>query len=81
VLRGAAHTVITDMARQLHADLMVMGTVARSGILGFLIGNTAEAIITDQRISTCAMMCTQFHQFITTGHTTVMAISRKFHIA
>jgi nucleotide-binding universal stress UspA family protein len=33
------------LSRQLEADLIVMGTVARTGIPGFIMGNTAEAIL------------------------------------
>lgn len=37
--------LILDKADQLDADLVVMGTVARTGIPGFFIGNTAELIL------------------------------------
>ncbi|MDD9719021.1 universal stress protein [Dinoroseobacter sp. PD6] len=43
--RGAPETVIHDQSRQLAADLVVMGTVARTGLSGVFIGNTAENII------------------------------------
>ena len=43
--RGDARAVIPELARALHADLVVMGTVARTGISGLLIGNTAESIL------------------------------------
>lgn len=43
--RGSADVKVPDMAKQLHADLVVMGSVARSGLSGLLIGNTAEAIL------------------------------------
>lgn len=43
--RGAASTGIPELARLLRADLVVMGTVARTGIAGLLIGNTAESIL------------------------------------
>jgi nucleotide-binding universal stress UspA family protein len=33
------------LAQQLEVDLVVMGTVARTGIPGLIMGNTAEAIL------------------------------------
>lgn len=45
LVRGRADKEIPALARQQAADLVVMGTVARTGIAGLLIGNTAEAII------------------------------------
>lgn len=36
---------VIDVARRVEADLVVMGTVARTGIPGFFIGNTAERIL------------------------------------
>jgi len=45
LLRGAPATVIPETAMHLKADLVVMGTVARTGIAGLLIGNTAETIV------------------------------------
>jgi len=44
-LRGHADKVIPNFVEINAVDLLVMGTVARSGILGFLIGNTAENIM------------------------------------
>lgn len=43
--RGVPEEVIKDEARALRADLVVMGTVARTGLGGVFIGNTAENII------------------------------------
>jgi nucleotide-binding universal stress UspA family protein len=45
VVKGPAQKVVTELARTLAADLVVMGTVGRTGIPGFLIGNTAETIL------------------------------------
>lgn len=36
---------IRAVARRLQADLIVMGTVARTGVAGLLMGNTAETIL------------------------------------
>lgn len=42
---GPADTLIPRMARQLGASVTVIGTVARRGISGALIGNTAEVVL------------------------------------
>ncbi|NEV63233.1 universal stress protein [Thiorhodococcus minor] len=45
LIRGAPSKEIPAQAKRLEADLVVMGTVGRSGIPGLLIGNTAETIL------------------------------------
>ena len=53
--RGAPSTVIPQTVKELEADLVVMGTVARTGIAGWLIGNTAEAILEQLQCSVLAV--------------------------
>ncbi len=43
--RGDARTAVAEQAKKVKADLVIMGTVARTGIRGLIIGNTAEAIL------------------------------------
>jgi nucleotide-binding universal stress UspA family protein len=43
--KGEAGELIPEVAERERIDLVVMGTVARSGIPGFFIGNTAERIL------------------------------------
>ena len=43
--RGSAAEVIADQARALDADLIIIGTVGRSGLKGRVIGNTAEKVL------------------------------------
>ncbi|MCW8906506.1 MAG: universal stress protein [Sedimenticola sp.] len=43
--KGAARKEIPALARRLQVDCIVMGTVARTGIRGFFMGNTAETIL------------------------------------
>lgn len=43
--RGMPATAIPETARELRADVVLMGTVARTGIAGLFIGNTAEAVL------------------------------------
>ena len=45
LVRGRAREEIPALAKRLGVDLVVMGTVARTGIPGFIMGNTAEAIL------------------------------------
>jgi len=52
---GPAKKVIAPLAEGLGADLVVMGTVARTGISGLIIGNTAEAILDQLECSVLAI--------------------------
>ena len=45
VLEGLPETIIPDLAKELDAELVVMGTVGRTGLSAALIGNTAEQVI------------------------------------
>ena len=53
LLRGSAPETIPALVKQLKFDLVVMGTAGRSGITGLVIGNTAEAILSQLR---CALL-------------------------
>ena len=46
LIKGQAKHVVPEIARELAVDLVVMGTVARTRIAGFFMGNTAESILT-----------------------------------
>lgn len=43
--RGDPRQVLPSQVRTLKADVLVMGTVAHTGVPGFIIGNTAEDIL------------------------------------
>ncbi len=45
LLKGPATELIPKVAQEQNVDLIVMGTVARTGIAGFFIGNTAESVL------------------------------------
>ncbi len=45
LVRGPATTVIPEQTQALNADILVMGTIARTGVPGFIIGNTAEDVL------------------------------------
>jgi nucleotide-binding universal stress UspA family protein len=50
--KGDPIPAITDLVKDLEVDLLVMGTVCRTGIPGFIIGNTAEQILAKVECST-----------------------------
>ncbi len=45
VEEGSAALNINRTAREIHAGMVVIGTVARRGMSGFFVGNTAEAVL------------------------------------
>jgi len=45
LVKGWARKEIPALAKQIEADLVVMGTVVRTGVPGFFMGNTAETIL------------------------------------
>ena len=55
LLKGSPRTEIPAFARSIEADLVVMGTVARTGISGLFMGNTAETILNRLDCSTVAI--------------------------
>jgi len=55
LVHGSAEDVIPQLSRDLQIDLVVMGTVARTGIAGLFIGNTAESILSQIDCSVLAV--------------------------
>jgi nucleotide-binding universal stress UspA family protein len=55
LLKGLAHQVIPRFTRDHGVDLVVMGTVGRTGIQGFFMGNTAEKILLSLNCSVLAI--------------------------
>jgi universal stress protein E len=55
LLRGEAAQVIVTLADKRSVDLIIMGTVGRTGIPGFLIGNTAETVLRQVHCSVLAV--------------------------
>lgn len=45
LVQGLPAKKLTEMAEQLDVDLVIMGTLARSGLKGIVIGNTAESVL------------------------------------
>lgn len=60
-LRGAPERVVPQFADARGIDLVVLGTAARRGVAGFLIGNTAERII--ERLS-CSVLIVKPDGFV-----------------
>jgi universal stress protein E len=60
--KGPPKKTIAALAAELQVDLVVMGTVARTGISGLIIGNTAETIL-DQL--SCSVLAVKPPGFIT----------------
>jgi nucleotide-binding universal stress UspA family protein len=52
---GTPEVVIPSIAEQENVDLVIMGTIARTGIAGLLIGRTAEAVFRQVRCSVLAV--------------------------
>ncbi len=61
VLRGAASERIAETAKDVDADLIVMGTVCRSGLSGLLVGNTAEHLLSTV---TCGVLAIKPRGFV-----------------
>jgi nucleotide-binding universal stress UspA family protein len=54
LVKGEPDDVIQRYVEERGIDLVVMGTVARTGITGLLIGNTAERVLQGLRVSVLA---------------------------
>lgn len=55
LLKGNPRENISEFAREITADLVIMGTVARTGLPGFFMGNTAESILNQLDCSVLAI--------------------------
>ena len=65
LVKGWAQEEIPVMAKQLAVDVVVMGTVARTGIPGFIMGNTAETILNQLDCSVLAIKPPSFATSVT----------------
>ncbi|WP_119396548.1 universal stress protein [Salinibius halmophilus] len=61
LLKGIPSKVIPEACQHLDIDLLVMGTIARTGIPGFFIGNTAETVLEQL---TCSVVAVKPDEFI-----------------
>lgn len=65
VFKGDPSDMIVDYADKNGIDLIVMGTIGRSGLLGLLMGNTAENVINRVNCSVLAIKPDNFKSPIT----------------
>jgi nucleotide-binding universal stress UspA family protein len=65
VRNGDPSQMITDYADKNNIDLIVMGTIGRSGMSGLIIGNTAEKVIDRVNCSVLAIKPANFKSRIT----------------
>ena len=65
LIKSDAGYAIPQFVREKSVDLVVMGTVARSGLTGMVIGNTAERILEDLQCSVLALKPDSFVSPIT----------------
>ena len=65
VKEGPPDVVIPQAIDEYEIDLLVMGTLARSGIRGMLVGNTAERILPQLSCSLLAVKAAGFESPIT----------------
>jgi universal stress protein E len=65
LLKGEPGDVIAEFAEAKKADLIVMGTVGRTGLAGFIVGNTAETILGAVRCSVIAVKPEGFQSPVT----------------
>lgn len=62
LLKGEAGNLIPWVAQRKHADVIVMGTVCRTGVAGLFIGNTAEKVL---RQVDCSVLTVKPDGFVT----------------
>ncbi len=62
MVKGFARDMIPELVKQQDIDLIMMGTVGRTGIPGFLMGNTAETVL--NRID-CSVLAVKPEGFVT----------------
>lgn len=62
---GAAYSHILTLIEGHDVDLLVMGTVARAGVAGFITGNTAERLLSHIPCSVIAVKPTGFNSPVT----------------
>ncbi len=65
VRKGNPNDVIPDLVRESGIELVVMGTVGRTGIPGFFIGNTAEEVLGEIDCSVLAIKPPGFESPVT----------------
>lgn len=70
LLRGTASDKIAEVATESSADLIVMGTVCRTGLAGLFVGNTAEHLLGSVTCGVLAIKPQGFVSPVRVHHTT-----------
>lgn len=65
LIKGETRKEVSILAKKIEADLVIMGTVARTGIHGLIMGNTAETILNQIDCSVLAIKPPGFETPIT----------------
>jgi nucleotide-binding universal stress UspA family protein len=65
LVSGDPGRILPEMAARLHATVIVMGTVARTGLVGLIMGNTAETIL---RAVHCSVLAVKPVGFVSPVH-------------
>jgi nucleotide-binding universal stress UspA family protein len=55
LVKGRPEDIVCRLVERARINLLVMGTIARSGVSGVMIGNTAERVLDDVRCSVVAI--------------------------
>ncbi|UXI03545.1 universal stress protein [Photobacterium sp. TY1-4] len=61
MLEGNAKTVLPDYINNHDVDLVIMGSLSRTGIAGFVMGNTAEYMLDNIQCSVITLKPDRFH--------------------
>ena len=68
VVKGPAASVVPHLVDRARINLLVMGTVARTGLSGLVMGNTAERVLDEVRCSVMAVKPPGFISPLANGH-------------
>lgn len=69
LLKGEAKSLIPALARDKQAELIVMGTVCRTGVAALFVGNTAEKVLQQADSSVLTVKPDGFVSLVTLGKT------------
>lgn len=75
LVKAAAPLGIRLTARRVKADVVVMGTLSRAGVQGFLIGNTAEAVLSQLNCAVLTVKPAEFRSPVTLEETAAVRTS------
>ncbi len=66
--KGSASAIVPQVIKKQRINVLVIGTVARTGVTGIVIGNTAESVLDDVRCSVIAVKPPDFVSPIQLAH-------------